>query len=187
MQQILKPIESPYPQEIADALSTYPQRDGYILKLFRVFANSYRFLTGKGVLNLLDKDSPLSLRQRELIILRICANNHCEYEWGVHVAAYADHAGFTEQEIALTCRREISPSDWGDDEAVLLQAVDQLCDNGHLQAEVKHRFTELWNLEQQLEILALCGNYHTISFVANLSELPMEPFAVRFPDQVRVR
>lgn len=53
----------------------------YLLQLFRVFANSPRFLK-KGALNLLDKDSPLTLRQREIVILRVCANNDCEYEWG---------------------------------------------------------------------------------------------------------
>jgi hypothetical protein len=42
-------------------------------------------------------------------------------------------------------------------------------------------FQEAWTLEQQLEILALCGAYHTVSFVANTAQLPPEPFGVRFP------
>ena len=42
-------------------------------------------------------------------------------------------------------------------------------------------FQKSWNLEQQLEILALCGAYHTISFVANTSRLALEPFAEKFP------
>jgi len=92
MKNVLSPLEAPYSEEIAAALAQYPQRDGYVLSLFRVFANSARFLK-KGVLNLLDKGSPICLMQRELIILRICANNHCEYEWGVHVSAFAKVAG----------------------------------------------------------------------------------------------
>ena len=60
MRHVLKPIEPPYMPEIAEILEKYPQDEsGYILKLFRVFANSIRFATTKDVSNLLDKDSPL--------------------------------------------------------------------------------------------------------------------------------
>jgi hypothetical protein len=34
---------------------------------------------------------------------------------------------------------------------------------------------------QQLEIFALCGNYHTISFVANAARLQPEAFAAGVP------
>ena len=40
-----------------------------------------------------------------------------------------------------------------------------------------------WDLAQQLEILALVGNYHTISFVANSAELNKEPGAPDFPER----
>jgi hypothetical protein len=44
-------------------------------------------------------------------------------------------------------------------------------------------FEATWTLEQQLEILALCGNYHTVAFVANTARLPPVAFAARFPAQ----
>ena len=65
--QPIRPIETPYSPEVDDIFSTYPKRDGYILNLFRVFANSVHFLR-KGTLNLLDRDSPLLMRERELVI-----------------------------------------------------------------------------------------------------------------------
>ena len=43
-------------------LAKYPGVDGYILSLFRVFANSLRFLK-KGAVKLLDPDSGLVVRQ----------------------------------------------------------------------------------------------------------------------------
>lgn len=67
MSNKLSPIEQPYPSEVAGILAAYPQQDGYILSLFRTFANSLRFLK-KGVPNLLDKESPLPLRIREIVI-----------------------------------------------------------------------------------------------------------------------
>ena len=66
----LTPITEPYPEDVAKVLVGYPQQGGYILALFRVFANSLRFMK-KGVPNLLDKDSPLPLRIREIVILRV--------------------------------------------------------------------------------------------------------------------
>ena len=72
MAHVLSPIEEPYPPEVAEILNRYPQRDGYVLTLFRVFANSLRFLK-KGVVNLLDRESPLPMRLREIVILHHAA------------------------------------------------------------------------------------------------------------------
>lgn len=176
----LKPVAEPFAAEVDAVLADYPQRDGYLLQLFRVFANSLRFLR-KGTVNLLDRDSPLPMRLRELVILRVCANNDCEYEWGIHVSAFASYVGLSDDQIAAT---RIAPADaacWAAEEQVLLGAVDLLCESGHLSASIHDAFERLWNAEQQLEILALCGNYHTISFVANVAELEPETFAARFP------
>lgn len=182
MPQHLQPIEQPYPPAVAAILARYPQKDGYLLTLFRTFANSQRFLE-KGVANLLDGDSPLSLRQREIVILRITANLNCEYEWGVHVAVFAAAAEFSEAQIRATRLRKADPDCWSEEEKLLLRAVDDICDKGGVSEATLPAFEAAWSLPQQLEILALCGNYHTISFVANTARLPPEDFAARFPAQ----
>lgn len=176
----LKPIDEPYAEEVAAILKHFPQRDGYILKLFRVFANSVRFLT-KGVPNLLDKDSPLPMRERELVILRITANLNCEYEWGVHVTAFAKHVGFSEEQIAATKSGAADTACWTETEQLLLRAVDELCAVARIKDETYQDFCETWSKEQQLEILALSGAYHTVSFVANTAGLEGEPFGAKFP------
>ena len=178
--QSIRPIEPPYPPEVDDIFATYPKRDGYILNLFRVFANSVRFLR-KGTLNLLDRDSPLLMREREVVILRVCANNYCEYEWGVHVGAFAEHVGFSETQIEATCLGNSSDACWSAREQTLLCVVDELCSHSKLALETAEAFSNLWSIEQQLEVFALCGNYHTVTFVANNTELELEDFAARFP------
>jgi hypothetical protein len=40
----LQPVEPPFSEEVDRILESYPNREGYILKLFRVFAISERFL-----------------------------------------------------------------------------------------------------------------------------------------------
>ena len=76
---ILSPLLPPYSEEVAAALALYPPQDGYLLALFRTFANSVRSLK-KAVPNLLDRTSPLSLRFRDIVNLRTTAHRNCEYE-----------------------------------------------------------------------------------------------------------
>lgn len=179
MYNSLRPLEAPFPEEVDQILAQYPQQDGYILTLFRTFANSVRFLT-KGVPNLLDGESPINLRTREIVILRTTANRNCEYEWGVHVAIFSKAAGLGEQQIHAT---RIDDDDcWPYEERLLITIVDQLCSTGGLDQELLLQFQRNWSNEQQLEIIALIGAYSTISYVANVAQLPPESFGARFPD-----
>jgi alkylhydroperoxidase family enzyme len=180
MANSLKPLVEPYPADVAAALAHYPQQNGYVLTLFRTFANSLRFLR-KAVPNLLDRESPLPLRMREIVILRTTANLDCEYEWGVHVAIFGKAAKLSEHQLSATKAANIDETLWTPAEVGLIAAIDQLCANGRMTEVTQSRFEAYWTLEQQLEILALCGTYHTISYVANTAKLGAEPFAARFP------
>jgi alkylhydroperoxidase family enzyme len=180
MGNVLEPLPEPFAPDIAAILAHYPQRDGYLIQLFRVFANSRRFLE-RGTVNLLDRASPLVLRERELVILRTCANNDCEYEWGVHITAFGSHAGLGGEHMRATRLEQSDATCWTPREALLLGVVDELCASGTLADATRAAFQETWTAEEQLEILALCGNYHTISFVANVARLPGESFGARFP------
>src|SRR5690606_21546396 len=122
--------------------------------------------------------SPLPLRQREIVILRVTANLDCEYEWGVHVAAFAKQAGLSSEQIAATRLGGAGEPCWSGEEALLLRSVDDLCAEGRVSDASLPAFQARWSLEQQLEILALCGAYHTVSFVANTARLAPEPFGV---------
>ncbi len=178
MSNRLAPLNQPFPPDVAPILAKYPQQDGYILSLFRTFANSPRFLA-KAVPNLLDKDSPLDLRTREIVILRTTANRKCEYEWGVHVAIFADAAKLTEEQVRATVVDYTEC--WSPTEFRLIRAVDQLCEKAKLDDRDLAQFRGEWDTKEQLEILALVGNYTTISLVANVANLPAEPFAPLFP------
>ena len=174
----LVPLEPPFAAELEQILEGYPKKDGYLLSLFRTFANSLRFLE-KGVPNLLDNNSPLPLRIREVVILRTTANRNCEYEWGVHVSVFSEAAGLTETQVQATLQN--GATCWSSEERRLISAVDQLCDSGLLDRQTLTDFQTDWTCEQQLEIMALIGTYSTISYVANVAQLPPETFSVSFP------
>ncbi len=178
MTNILQPLEPPYSEAISTTLSQYPTQNGYLLSLFRTFANSERFLK-KCIPNLLDNESPLSLRTREIIILRVTANKHCEYEWGVHVAVFSKAAQLSEKQITATLNDD--ETCWSVEEQRLLAVVDQVCETATLEENILKQFQKDWTQEEQLEIIALIGTYSTISSVANIAQLSPEKFAARFP------
>jgi AhpD family alkylhydroperoxidase len=66
----------------------------------------------------------LSLRQRELVVLRVAAVRHCEYEWEQHAVLGAD-AGLDGEEIARIAEGPSAPG-WSAIDAAMLSAVDEL-------------------------------------------------------------
>ena len=180
MTQRLAPRQEPYPEDVAELLKRYPQRGGYLLTLFRTFAHSKRFLE-KGVANLLDAESPLSLRQREIVILRVTARYGCEYEWGVHVATFSRLAGLSEAQVAATAIGTAADPAWSPLEGQLVRVVDALVDGATHDAESRAFFDATYDASQQLEILSLVGFYHAISNIAQVAALEPEPGAARFP------
>lgn len=182
MSYTLKPLDAPLPEKVEALLQRYyPSRGGEYLSLFRVFARSPRLLAKLGAAGLLDDDSPLPLREREIVILRVTANKHCEYEWGVHVKVFGKAAGLTPEQVAATRHGSADAACWSEREQWLLRAVDQLGASGAMDAGAREAFGRLWDSEQQLEILALTGFYTTVSHIANTAALAPEPWAVTFP------
>lgn len=145
----LAPLTEPFPEGIAAILDRYPKIDGYTLSLFRTFANSQRFLE-RCVINLLDDESPLTLRQREIVILRTCANLRCEYEWGVHVTVFADAAGLSDAQVAATVGIAPPAELWGEEDLLLLSVVDDFCGAGVPDSSRREAFQASFDARQQL-------------------------------------
>ncbi len=122
------------------------------------------------------------MRHRELIILRTCARCGSEYEWGVHVALFAERAGLGKAEISSTLTGMNAESSLPAQEAALLKAVDQLHDNNQIDDDLWAELIRYFSSAQLLEIVTLTGNYHTIAFVTNAARVELESFAPRFAD-----
>src|SRR5207302_4854299 len=124
---------------------------------------------------------PLSLREREIVIDRTCALTGCEYEWGVHVATFAEAAHLTDEQIRATVRDGAKAPCWSESEQALITAVDAL----HLKATLSDaQFKALaahYDDAKIFEISLLCGFYRTVAYLANGLDLPLEANAARFP------
>jgi alkylhydroperoxidase family enzyme len=176
----ITPAEPPYEPEIAGALERIMPPGVSPLVLFRTMARSPRVFAKMFAGGLLDK-GPLSLRQREIVIDRTTARLGCEYEWGVHIAFFAERAGFTPAHIAATVTGPGNDACWTADEQALIALVDDLVDRRTIADGTWQRLVAHYDEAQILEAIALAGYYHTISFLCRGLDLPIEAYAARFP------
>jgi alkylhydroperoxidase family enzyme len=176
----ITPAEPPYPPAIAAELARIMPKGVEPLVLFRTLARNPRVFEKMFAGGLLDKGA-LSLRQREIVIDRTTARLGCEYEWGVHIAFFADRVGFDAGRIAATVTGPADAACWTADEQALLATVDDLVDHRTIDAGTWTSLRAHFDEVQIIEAIALVGYYHTISFLCRGLELPLEPYAARFP------
>jgi alkylhydroperoxidase family enzyme len=178
----IAPLEPPFAPETASLLAPMMPPGMAPIALFRTFAHNAemtRAMQGWGSYAL-SKRLSLGLREREIAILRTCARCGCEYEWGVHVAYFAERAGLSQEQVrSLTAG---SPADgcWSEAERALIAACDALHDAADLSDATWGALAAHCAREQILDLLLLCGWYHAISFAARAARVPLEAFAPRF-------
>jgi alkylhydroperoxidase family enzyme len=172
-------VEPPFDDDTADAL----QRLGPPLALFRLFARRperARAIHGWGRYYL-SRQSALSLRHRELVINRTTARCGAEYEWGIHISAYAAKAGLTDAQVTSTAIGGPADPCWTDADRVVLRTVDELHETRNLSDAAWEALEATVGAEAAIDLLLICGWYHAISFVARVVQLPLEPGTPSFP------
>jgi len=182
----IAPAEPPYEPQIAAELDRIMPPGVPPLVLFRTLARSSRVFAKMFAGGLLDKGA-LSLRQREIVIDRTTARLDCEYEWGVHIAFFAERVGFTPEHIAATVAGPSGATCWTPDEQALIALVDDLVDHRTIADATWTDLVPHFDEVQILEAIALVGYYHTISFFCRGLDLPLESYAARFPDPEQPR
>jgi alkylhydroperoxidase family enzyme len=169
----------PLPDDIQQAVDAI-MRGAPPLVLFTTLARDRRLFFKLFDGGLLDRGH-LSLRQREIVIDRVTAACGAEYEWGVHVAAFASAAELTEEQlISLTTG---GPEDgcWTDEDAALITLCDSLHRDCDVDDELWARLREQHSAEAVIELLMLAGYYRMISYLVRALRLPLETGARRFP------
>ena len=175
----IAPLDPPYPPALQADFDKL-MRGAPPLMLFRVMARNPRVLSRMMAGGLLDKGS-ISVRQRELMILRTTARCGAEYEWGVHVAAFGDRSLWTPQQLQATVHGVPDAAVWTADERAILKLADALHDTGTVDDPLWAQLKESFQDEQLVELVMLAGLYHAVSFTLHAFRVPLEPFAPRFP------
>ena len=180
----IAPEEPPFAPEIQAALDRIMPEGVSPLVLFTTIARNprvfQRFMAG----GLLDKGS-ISLRDREIVIDRTTARCGSEYEWGVHVAFFAEKARLTAEQVRATVEADAGDPAWTPRDRLLIRLADALHDTATIDDELWDELRKEFAGEQLIELILLAGFYHSVSFLTNALRLPLETFAARFPSATR--
>jgi alkylhydroperoxidase family enzyme len=170
----------PFSPEIQSALERIMPEGVAPLVLFTTLARNprvfQRFMAG----GLLDRGS-IGLREREIMIDRTTARCGSEYEWGVHVAFFGAKAKLTPDQIRATTEGSADDGVWSRREALVIRLADALHETATVDDGLWRELAGEFSDEQILELIALGGFYHTVSFLTNALRLPLESHAARFP------
>ena len=178
----IAPLEPPYEPEVAETLRRLMPPGLEPLKLFRTVAVNPAILerfrsTGTYLLNF----GRVEPRDREVVLHRTCALCSCEYEWGVHAVAFGRPLGFTDQQLVATVRGDADDPAWSERESLLIRLADELHATGTVSDELWSRLAAGWEPDQLIELVAVAGFYHLVSFLANATGVELEEVAERFP------
>ena len=92
------------------------------------------------------------------MIDRVTARCRCEYEWGVHVAFFADRVGLTAPQITSLTRGTPNDRCWTDRaEKALLALVDALHDTADVDSGIWTAATAHFDDAQLLDACLLAG------------------------------
>jgi alkylhydroperoxidase family enzyme len=181
----IAPLEPPYAADVGALLEGFMPPGQPPIALFRTFARNVPMTDAMGAWGgyELNRRLSLTLRDREIVIDRTCARCHCEYEWGVHVAYFAEKARLTPDQIAsLTHGRSTDPCWESERDRLLVRAADALHDYADIGEPLWTALTGEFDDAQLLDLTMLCGWYHAISFTASAARVALEDWAPRFAD-----
>lgn len=169
----IEPLEPPYDPDGQAALDGL----GPPIRLFRVWARRPELARGVAEWGgyYMSASSALTLRQRELVIDRTTARCGADYEWGVHIAHFAEKAGLTSEQIDSLATGDPADDCWERADAALLRAVDELHATYDLSDETWDGLLGAVGEDGALDVLLVCGWYHAISFTVRALRLPLEP------------
>ncbi|MEK9970049.1 MAG: carboxymuconolactone decarboxylase family protein [Ferrovibrio sp.] len=175
MSSRITPAAEPYPEEVRAILARMPADWSPPFRIFTVLARVpdllRRFVAGSVGYR---ADTRLSLRQREVLLLRVCANCNCRYEWGMRVHFFSKQAGITAEQVRASVHGTAENPAWTAEDRLLLRLADALHDDCDIGDALWRDLQAAFGDEAILELLLLAGYYRTVAYLANGLRLPPE-------------
>jgi alkylhydroperoxidase family enzyme len=175
----IAPASPPFAPEVEEAIQR-TMKGQPPLRLFTTLARDPRLFGKFFAGGLLDRGN-LSMRHREIVIDRTTALCRSEYEWGVHISAFAPHVGLSDEQVRSTVRGSAEDACWTGEERLLIR----LCDSLHRDCDIDDGLWEAlrasFSENALIELLLLAGFYRTVSYLTNGLRIPLEESGARFP------
>lgn len=178
----IAPLTPPYSDRVTEDLEKLMPPGMPPLGLFRTLAHNPRVLRRVRRGGLLDPGS-ITIRQREIVILRTTARAGAEYEWGVHAAFFGPTADLDESHLHATVHGDHTAECWTPEDALVVRLTDELFDTSGLTDETWSALREVFDEGQIIELLMLAGQYRAISYIVNGTGVAPEDGAPTFPSE----
>ncbi len=142
------------------------EQSGRLFNVFKTFARhpdlASRFSQFGGYIL---RESTLSPRHREILILRIGWLCKSEYEWAQH-SRLAKEAGMTDEEI-LRITKGAEAQGWTPIEAALLRATDELHKDAFISDATWDALTKEYDEKNMMDLVFTVGDYNMVSMALN--------------------
>jgi alkylhydroperoxidase family enzyme len=116
-------------------------------------------------------DGEMSIRDRELAILRIAWLSQAPFEWGAHVNI-ARRNGVSTEEIARLIEGS-SAAGWSANDSALIRTMEELHFDSMVTDETWKALQAFYNEKQLIELIILAGQYKTVAYYQNALRLPL--------------
>lgn len=178
----ITPLEpGEWPPDVREWLARYGNRP--VAAIYRTYARHLPMDRPRTrVSEHIRQQSTLSMRIRELLIVRIGVLCRSEYEWAAHAPA-GRRAGLSDADMQ---RIVDGPGPGGDPvDNALLRAVDELHRDSVVSDATWRELAAVFDARQLLDILITTGGYRMVSMALNTFGVQLEPGAERFPAALR--
>ena len=172
----IAPVTAPFSPNVQALFDRLPASWSPPFKLFTVLARDERLLlrfTGSAVSYL--EPSHVTVRQREVLLLRVTARCRCAYEWGMRVHYFAEQAGLSNAQLYASAHGDADDANWQADDRLLVRLADQLHDTVSISDELWTELRAAFSEEAIIQLLMMAGYYRTVATIANGLRLPLEP------------
>ena len=172
----IDPVAPPFAPNVQAFLDRLPASWSPPFKLFTVLARDERLLLrfAAGSVSYIDP-SHVTLRQREVLLLRVTARCRCAYEWGMRVHYFADGAGLSESQVRASAHGAADDPCWEPGDRVLLRLADELHETAAISDALWAELDAGFSAEAILQLILMAGQYRTVAYIANAVQLPLEP------------
>lgn len=167
---------TPRQQEILEEISMLvvdgvrkPREDKDALEI--VIRHAELYLAHLGVAKMFLSDGEMSIRDRELAVLRIGWLSQAPFEWGAHVKI-AKRNGVTEEEIERIIEGSSAPG-WTKHDRAIIRAMEELHFDSMISNETWADLQEFYNDRKLIELVILAGQYKTVAYYQNALRLPL--------------
>ncbi len=161
---------SPEQQRILDEISMVvvdgvrkPREDIEALQILIRHADLYLAHLGIGKQFL--SGAQLSIRDRELAILRIGWLSQAPFEWGSHVVI-AKRNGVTAEEVERVIEGSTADG-WTEHERALIRAMEELHFDSMITDETWDVLAKTYTDKQLIEVTVIAGQYKTVAYMQN--------------------